>query len=78
MQQVHRHNFRTESNLIMDNLVTDGNEHLEKVKQEISTNCDYWCCDYVFMCYVIKIYWKPKIQKICCQGPGKDHTSMLG
>ena len=36
----------------MDNLVTAGNEHLEEVKQEISANSDYWCCDHVFMCYV--------------------------
>ena len=61
----------------MDNLVTAGNEHLEEVKQEISANSDYWCCDHVFMCYVITNYWKPKIQKICCQGPGKDHTGIV-
>ena len=53
MHQVHSNNLRTESDLAMDNLITAGNEHLEEVKQEISANSDYWCCDHVFMCYVI-------------------------
>jgi len=52
MQPDHSHHFRTTSDLSMDKLVTAGYEYLEEVKQKISANSNYWCCDHVFMCNV--------------------------